>query len=152
MGATPSHEDDGDNVADPEDSDDDDDILKMQNGRYRVSCNRLSFPQQKIIDFDWRIYLFTRLHWATSSGQILCNELKSLWTCEVNRLFPIQFIICIYGNIHGDPQGWIDGLFKSAQLAWAMRFCVCCETCDRVLICSVPRVQTKKKRTKWKKN
>lgn len=37
MGATPSHEDDGDNVADPEDSDDDDDILKMQNGRYRVS-------------------------------------------------------------------------------------------------------------------
>lgn len=37
MGATPSHEDDGENVADPEDSDDDDDILKMQNGRYRVS-------------------------------------------------------------------------------------------------------------------
>lgn len=36
MGATPSHEDDGDDVADPE-SDDDDDVIKIQNNRFRVS-------------------------------------------------------------------------------------------------------------------
>lgn len=37
MGATPSHENDGDDVAGT-DSDDDDDIIKMQpNVRYRVS-------------------------------------------------------------------------------------------------------------------
>lgn len=34
MGASPSHEDD---VAGTEDSDDDDNVIKMQNGRYRVS-------------------------------------------------------------------------------------------------------------------
>lgn len=37
MGATPSHEDDGDDVAGTEDSDDDDDVIKMQHARYRVS-------------------------------------------------------------------------------------------------------------------
>lgn len=37
MGATPSHENDGDDVAGT-DSDDDDDIIKIQpNARYRVS-------------------------------------------------------------------------------------------------------------------
>lgn len=54
MGATPSHEDDGDNVADPEDSDDDDDILKMQNGRYRVSSNRLSSLPEYFYWFFWK--------------------------------------------------------------------------------------------------
>lgn len=37
MGATPSREDDGDDVAGTEDSDDDDEVLKMQHRRYRVS-------------------------------------------------------------------------------------------------------------------
>lgn len=38
MGATPSHEDDGDDVAGTEDSDDDDEIIKMQHrARFRVS-------------------------------------------------------------------------------------------------------------------
>lgn len=36
MGATPSHENDDNIDADPESSDDDD-ILKMQNSRFRVS-------------------------------------------------------------------------------------------------------------------
>lgn len=36
MGATPSHEDDGGDVADPDDSDEDD-IIKIQNNRRRVS-------------------------------------------------------------------------------------------------------------------
>lgn len=36
MGASPSHEDDGDEVAETEDSDDDDNILKMKQRRYRV--------------------------------------------------------------------------------------------------------------------
>lgn len=43
MGATPSHENDID--ADDPESSDDDDILKMQNGRFRVSfaiCDDLS--------------------------------------------------------------------------------------------------------------
>lgn len=38
MGATPSHEDDGDDVAGTEDSDDDDEVIKMQHARFRVSC------------------------------------------------------------------------------------------------------------------
>lgn len=38
MGATPSHEDDGDDVAGTEDSDDDDEVIKMQHARYRVSA------------------------------------------------------------------------------------------------------------------
>lgn len=37
MGATPSHEEDAENVAEPEDSDDEDEVIKIQNGRYRVS-------------------------------------------------------------------------------------------------------------------
>lgn len=36
MGVSPSHEDYGDEVAETEDSDDDDNILKMQHRRYRV--------------------------------------------------------------------------------------------------------------------
>lgn len=48
MGATPSHENDGDDVAGT-DSDDDDDIIKIQpNARYRVSKTQinliLTFP------------------------------------------------------------------------------------------------------------
>lgn len=42
MGATPSHEDDGDDVADPEDSDEED-IIKIQNNRYRVSLYLFKF-------------------------------------------------------------------------------------------------------------
>lgn len=48
MGATPSHEDDGNEVADTEDSDDDDHIIKIQHRRYRVCsisiylCNAIS--------------------------------------------------------------------------------------------------------------
>lgn len=42
MGATPSHEIDGDDVAGT-DSDDDDDIIKIQpNARYRVSNNAIN--------------------------------------------------------------------------------------------------------------
>lgn len=43
MGATPSHEDDAEEVAEPEDSDEgeeEDDVIKIQNGRYRVRVSR----------------------------------------------------------------------------------------------------------------
>lgn len=43
MGASPSHEDDGDDVAETEDSEDDDDVIKMQHARYRVRIFRIFF-------------------------------------------------------------------------------------------------------------
>lgn len=49
MGASPSHENDCDDVADPEDSDDDDNIIKIRNGRYRVSYS--NFPYRFHIRF-----------------------------------------------------------------------------------------------------
>lgn len=52
MGATPSHENDGDDVAGT-DSDDDDDIIKMQPPpvRYRVSKFIVHFHQRKKIKY-----------------------------------------------------------------------------------------------------
>lgn len=49
MGATPSHEDDGDDVEGTEDSDDDDEVIKMQR-RYRVSFQTRSFISCGIFD------------------------------------------------------------------------------------------------------
>lgn len=54
MGATPSHEIDGDDVAGT-DSDDDDDIIKIQSkARYRVSKKRENLP---LISYTFRYHL-----------------------------------------------------------------------------------------------
>lgn len=53
MGATPSHEDDGDEV---EDSDDDDEVIRMQR-RYRVSVEtyRINCMNSEFLSFTKRI-------------------------------------------------------------------------------------------------
>lgn len=55
MGATPSHEDVGDDVAEPEDSDDDD-IIKIQNNRYRVSQKKNTQFHSFAVEVDFDIH------------------------------------------------------------------------------------------------
>lgn len=76
MGATPSHEDDGDDVEGTEDSDDDEDVIKMQHARYRVSWNVvfvLYFPCELA-------YIFaTQFKGAQLEGEY--DILKVFWFC-----------------------------------------------------------------------
>lgn len=71
MGATSSHEDDGNNMADTDDSDDDEDIIKMQNGRYRVSfpfCSRCLSAIKKQLrchDIVHHVYETTNTEFST---------------------------------------------------------------------------------------
>lgn len=83
MGATPSHENDGDDVAGT-DSDDDDDIIKIQpNARYRVSkMNFLPFFRNVFCN---NFYIVVRL--AAQKGEAHTPELLQCKMVDFSKDF-----------------------------------------------------------------
>lgn len=80
MGATPSHEDDGDDVAGTEDSDDDDDVIKMQHrARFRVSTTCFFY-----IIFIF-IFCFSGIHPILYDGVSIVQSQLELCSMLSNR-------------------------------------------------------------------
>lgn len=119
MGATPSHEDQVP-ADDPEEDSDDEDVIKMQNGRFRVSWfvgyTQLSDFCLKFVVLHWPVYRFLFLANCHPSSIMFARscrlaQRRGLMSCQINGLIGVFHLGQLYHvwTVKWPPLGMVYG-------------------------------------------